>query len=70
MKEKLINYFEILEAYAIGENDHAISRTCFDQAFGTLYFCVMNLATNEESDELIHFWEVEWRPRFESIMYN
>ena len=70
MKEKLIKYFEILEAYAMGEKDYTISRTCFDQAFGALYFCIMNLATNEESDELIHLWELEWRPRFESIMYN
>lgn len=70
MKEKLVKYFEILEAYALGEKDCSTSRTCFDQAFGALYFCVMNLATNEESDELIHLWELEWRPRFEAIIYN
>lgn len=70
MKEKLVQYFEILEAYAKGEKDYTPARTCFDQAFGALYFCVMNLATNEESDELIHLWELEWRPRFEAILYN
>lgn len=70
MKEKLVKYFEILEAYAMSEKDYSTSRSCFDQAFGALYFCVMNLAANEESDDLIHLWELEWRPRFESIMYN